>query len=181
MDNRFIGVWGVGGSPDTRITADQPGPDGLWFRLGERDPYSLPAGDTLHYGHYGDWTPFVWKRVGPGSSNSILGSWRHEPVPEWSDDEGEDMAFAVDGTYRGKFDSEASEFFGTYTLAQDANGLWITIADFFLRLQTIGNAFIGTPVYGPPHAGTFVFSNNDATLTLTYTTPTQPPLVFHRF
>ena len=182
MDNRFIGLWGVGVLPDTRITADQSCSDGLWFRVGKKASYALPSGDTLHYGHYEDRTPFVWKRVGSGSTNSIIGSWRHEPVPKWTPpDEGEDVAFAVDGTYRGQFDSDATQYFGTFALSQDANGLWITTAEYFLRLQTVGNAFIGTPVYGPPRSGTFVFSNNEATLTLTYTTPTQPPLVFHRF
>lgn len=181
FDNRFIGSWGSGGAANTKITADQPSGDGFWFRIGGKTAYSLPDANTLHYGRFQDGAPFIWKRVGSSPSNTIIiGSWRHEAVPAQNGDEGEDLIFAADGTYHDHFDSETTDYFGTFKLSQDANGLFIATDEYLLRLQTDGNAFTGNTIEGDVQTGVFSFSGDSRIAALSYTNPPGSSLTLQR-
>jgi len=176
FDSRFIGQWKSDLSI-FKIKADTVSGDGLWYLI-NKILYSLPDASTFHYGIYsGTNIPFIYRRSDTSTSNSIIGSWRHEPLPDKTSDEGEDLVLREDGNMTAQLDSEPGIVYRySFELSQEANSLYITTTDLRSRLQTSENAF--TLKYSEAvSSGTFEFSTDNNTVTMNYAGSSTPSVL----
>ncbi|MBI5626008.1 MAG: hypothetical protein HY935_02220 [Nitrosomonadales bacterium] len=186
LDSRFIGLWKAGDGTVVQIAQDTQSGDGFWYVVYENKPYQLPDADTLFWGcfHSDPSRPFRWRRTEPGTSESIIGHWHHDAEPTETGDQGEDIFLRADGTYIGYFDGDSTYYNGTFEFSQDANGFFISTTVYRARLQTTGNVFTETSVWGDMRSGTFEFGVDTNAkkdkVTLSYSNPPEATSVLIR-